>query len=309
MCIIISSHEILHRGVEVDSTGMAHLTDKQGRDMSTRATGDLYSAELIRTPSGRKLNCVTVEDAANMAHSIASGADANVALMDESGMLEQEILSLSGNFEDAGDALDFASGNIRVLLDDDSCNVDEAGESDNENKENTDIFTRGLEKGKRSDILAKNREIYFKHRAGLKGGGERVLKKKRGKQSKVPFTKKKKNDAVLTSQDISDFAEILFTETQQFFDGFALESNQQQLPDEFESTLISNSMELFEESHGKMETEVKNQLLAVLAVSDKVCLIILLQIDLTTMVSLSSSSIFCVYRTTQPTSLTTSKSS
>ncbi len=295
------SRNTSHRGVEVDSTGMAHLTDKQGRDMSTRATGDLYSAELIRTPSGRKLHCVTVEDAANMAHSIASGADANVALMDESGVLEQEILSLSGNFEDAGDALDFASGNIRVLLDDDSCNVDEAGESDNENKDNTDLFTRGLEKGfsiqKRSDILAKNREIYFKHRAAaLKTGGEqRVLNLS---PNKVPVTITTKNDAVLTSQDISDFTEILFTEAQQSFDGFALESYQQQLPDDddeldLETITLINTMELFEESHGKMEMEVKNQLLTVLAVSDKVCLI-LLQIDLTTMVSLSSSSTFCV---------------
>eukprot|EP00956_Cyclotella_meneghiniana_P045845 scaffold387063_cov136-Cyclotella_meneghiniana.AAC.1 len=32
--------------VEVDESGTAHLTDKEGRDMSVRATGDLYSARL-----------------------------------------------------------------------------------------------------------------------------------------------------------------------------------------------------------------------------------------------------------------------
>ena len=44
------------RKVEVDGTGAAHLTDKDGRDMSMRATGDLYSAKLINT-GGRQLHC------------------------------------------------------------------------------------------------------------------------------------------------------------------------------------------------------------------------------------------------------------
>ena len=41
--------------------------------------------------------------------------------MDVSGLLEKEIFSLAGDFEDSGESLHFGSGKIHVHLDDDSC--------------------------------------------------------------------------------------------------------------------------------------------------------------------------------------------
>ena len=169
------------RKVEVDGTGSAHLTDKDGRDMSVRATGDLYSARFVEDGTRqRTLYCLSVEDAAGMAHSIASGSDVHLALMDKSGSLEKEILSLSGDFQDSEDTLHFGSGKIHVHLDDNSCNDASANEN---------LSSRGLEEQPspqvmQSDVLARNREIYTKSRSALKDG-QRVLE---GESSSVPVT-------------------------------------------------------------------------------------------------------------------------
>ena len=48
------------------------------------------------------------------------------ALMDVSGLLEKEIFSLAGDFEDSGESLHFGSGKIHVHLDADSCNIDDS---------------------------------------------------------------------------------------------------------------------------------------------------------------------------------------
>ena len=63
-----------HRKVEVDESGTAHLTDKEGRDMSVRATGDLYSARLVKDA----LYCLPIEDVASMANLVASGTGVNL---------------------------------------------------------------------------------------------------------------------------------------------------------------------------------------------------------------------------------------
>lgn len=54
-------------------------------------------------------------------NSLLSGVDAHFAIKDEKG-LEMQILPLSGDFQDSGNALQFNSGKVSILLDDDSCN-------------------------------------------------------------------------------------------------------------------------------------------------------------------------------------------
>ena len=49
-----------------------------------------------------------------------------VAFMDVSGLLEKEIFSLAGDFEESGESLHFGSGKIHVHLDEDSCNNDDS---------------------------------------------------------------------------------------------------------------------------------------------------------------------------------------
>ncbi|KAL7554229.1 hypothetical protein ACHAWF_017644 [Thalassiosira exigua] len=109
---------------QVDDVGVAHLTDKAGRDLTTRATGDVFQATLVRDPrTGRKLTCVRVLEMAGMAGSVASGADTRLAVVDESSGLEKEVLSLAGDFKDSGDILHFGDEKAQVHLDDDSCNI------------------------------------------------------------------------------------------------------------------------------------------------------------------------------------------
>mmetsp|Transcript_14012 Transcript_14012/g.24989 ORF Transcript_14012/g.24989 Transcript_14012/m.24989 type:complete len:846 (-) Transcript_14012:242-2779(-) len=176
--------------VNVDGSGVAHLTDKSGREMSTRGTGDLFSAERVEVGlhgHSRVLYCIPVEAAAGMVDSINQGATARLALLGEDGALEEKILSLGNSFEDSGNALKFGDGrlDVQVLLDDDSCNVNLLDQDQDEDGEEVGEEGQGVSGGSTRGrglaaavVLARNREIYRRAREDIRtGGGEqqRVL--------------------------------------------------------------------------------------------------------------------------------------
>lgn len=194
------------------------------------------------------------------------------ALMDVSGLLEKEIFSLAGDFEDSGESLHFGSGKIHVHLDDDSCNNDDSTSAKG------DLFKRGLDENtftqlgdneahKQLDVLARNREIYVRSRSAFKEG-RRVL---RGQGRSVPITRESERNArkkELSEREISDFAQILLQETQRSLLFIGSDSDTPQNSDAKNSSeIIGRAMSLFEDAHGILDADSKHKLMELLAVS------------------------------------------
>ena len=109
----------------MDEMGVTHLTDKSGHDVSIRSFGDVFTATRVvdSMHGNRELQCIAIAEVAEIVHAVGSGTEVSLAFLDDGG-LENQIMPLSGKFQDSGNVLKFGQDNqVQVLLDSDACNV------------------------------------------------------------------------------------------------------------------------------------------------------------------------------------------
>lgn len=107
--------------VGYDTSSHPHLKDKQtGLDMTVRAGGDSFVAnEMYAADSGRKLFCISLADVALMEDDMLKQTLASMTLQGNG--TDKQIIPLAGKFKDEGNALTFANGEVRVILDSLAC--------------------------------------------------------------------------------------------------------------------------------------------------------------------------------------------
>ena len=162
--------------------------------MTVRGDGDTFITTQYDL-GGRKLQCITIDQAALMANDVAEGVSGSLVNKNEEG-IATDILPLSGEFHDEGNRLSFGNGKFYVLLDSDDCNLAtqeplEVNNEDTAAKEGDDGSIRKLrglssrtgvaaasrlpqEKNggpvKRADVLLRNRAKYTATHAAIKEG-------------------------------------------------------------------------------------------------------------------------------------------
>lgn len=196
--------ESVHTKVEVGPMGASHLLDTQGNEITVRGDGDSFVAiTKFDAVTGRRLNCLPIEDVAVMVSDISKGTQGSVIVNDEDGH-ESEILSIAGNYQDKNSFLQFDS--FRVILDDDSCQKavgtpieskdigttledavtfeekNKVSEEEDPKEEQGDILNRHLRhipsqaatddtiSVEKSQVLSRNRDAYTKARTALRDG-------------------------------------------------------------------------------------------------------------------------------------------
>ncbi len=170
----------MYRSIQEDSYGHAHLQDKAGHDLSTRAIGDKFVVESkLDLYSGRMLQCLPISKVAEMSYDATNGVDANVVILDQVTGLPVQGIQLNGKFDDTHDALHFGDDGVKVVMDSDACNIasdavkddgEEEGEVPQEEEEEEDEFLDRHLATYSSTPLAKNRELYTRAMLAIREG-------------------------------------------------------------------------------------------------------------------------------------------
>ena len=112
---------LLYRSVEKNPQGVTHLSDKKTGDVLTvRGDGDTFVANQ-RYLEGESFQCIPITKVAAMVNDVVHATSASLVFKNDEG-IESNVLSLTGDFEDKGDALTFANEKITVALNSDACN-------------------------------------------------------------------------------------------------------------------------------------------------------------------------------------------